>query len=185
MGKVDYDADDFDISMMEEETADLMELRFLNKNNASFSRTQGGFVALEYGGKSFERVWFYRTFPFTEPDHYISVRESDEKAREIGVIKDLKKDVSKEEEVMISEQLELRYFTPVIKKINNIKEEYGFAYFDVKTKEGTCKFTANGNSVVHLSETRILITDLDGNRFEIPDIRKLSVGELKKLDLFL
>jgi hypothetical protein len=39
--------------------------------------------------------------------------------------------------------------------------------------------------VVHLSETRILISDVDENRFEIPDVMKLSAGERKKLDLFL
>ena len=39
--------------------------------------------------------------------------------------------------------------------------------------------------MVHLSETRILISDVDENRFEIPDVMKLSAAERKKLDLFL
>ncbi|HWT26300.1 MAG TPA: DUF1854 domain-containing protein [Mobilitalea sp.] len=184
----DFNSDDFDIAQMEEQSADLLVLRFLNKENAAFTRTQGGFVALEYEGKMYERVGLYRTFPFTDPEHYISVREADEKAREIGVIKDLKANVTKEEVRMITEQLELRYFTPIIKKVNDIKEEYGYAYFDVKTNYGVCKFTIQmngGGSVFHLSEYRILITDLDGNRYEIPDLLKLSAGELKKLDLFI
>ena len=42
-----------------------------------------------------------------------------------------------------------------------------------------------GSDVVHLSETRILITDIDENRFEIPDVTALTPGERKKLDLFL
>jgi hypothetical protein len=42
-----------------------------------------------------------------------------------------------------------------------------------------------GDSVINLSDTRLLITDLDGNRFEIPDITRLTPAELKKLDLFL
>ena len=42
-----------------------------------------------------------------------------------------------------------------------------------------------GGSVVHLSEERILITDLDGNRYEIPELSKLTALELKKLDLFI
>jgi len=39
--------------------------------------------------------------------------------------------------------------------------------------------------VVNLSDTRLMITDLDKNRFEIPDIGALTPIELKKLDLFL
>lgn len=179
--------EDFDLAKMEEQSVDLLELRFLVKDNARFKKTEGGFVSLEYAGQFYDRVGVYRTFPFTDPDHYISIREVDEKAREIGVIKDLKSDVTKEEAAMLLEQLEIRYFTPVIKKIYNIKEEYGYAYFEVKTNFGKCKFTIHmsGGSVVHLSEERILISDLDGNRYEIPDLNKLTAIELKKLDLFI
>jgi hypothetical protein len=183
----DLEIEDFDMTQMEEQSADLLELRYLNKENTKFTKTPGGFVALEYNGKTYERVGIYRTFPFTDPNSYISIREADEKAREIGVIKDLVGDVAKDVVDILNEQLALRYFTPVIQKINEIKEEYGYAYFEVKTNFGACKFTIhmNGGSVVHLSENRILITDLDGNRFEIPDLDKLTAAELKKLDLFL
>lgn len=55
------------------------------------------------------------------------------------------------------------------------------------TDFGQCRFTIHmsGGGVVHLSDVRIMITDIDGNRFEIIDVTKLSAGELKKLDLFL
>ena len=42
-----------------------------------------------------------------------------------------------------------------------------------------------GSSIIHLSDTRILISDIDENRFEIPDVDQLTAGERKKLDLFL
>lgn len=179
--------EDFDITRMEEQSEDLLQLRLLHKENARFTRTPGGFVALEYDGRSYDRVGVFRTFPFTDPDHYISIRESDEKAREIGVIQDLRADITAEEADILTEQMELRYFTPVIRRIHDIKEEYGYAYFHVTTGFGECKFTTqmSSGSVVHLSEDRILITDLDGNRYEIPDVNQLPAGELKKLDLFI
>ena len=67
------------------------------------------------------------------------------------------------------------------------KEQHGFAYWDVETKQGRCRFTIrlNSNSVIYLDDVRLLITDLDENRFEIPDYTRLSGRELKKLDLFL
>lgn len=187
MGDSNFYSEDFDLTQMEEQSVDLLELRYLSKENARFTKTVGGFVALEYDGRKYERVGIYRTFPFTDPGHYISIREADEKAREIGIIKDLWTDMTEEAARMLEEQMKLRYFTPVVKKINDIKEEYGFAYFNVITDFGTCKFTIqmNSGSVVHLTEDRILIMDLDGNRYEIPDVNQLSISELKKLDLFI
>lgn len=171
---------------MEELSKDILELRYLNKDNCTFKSTPGGFVSLEFGDKTYDRVNIYRTFPFTKPNEYISIRETDEKAREIGIIKSLE-DISKEQRALLEEQLRVRYFTPIIKKVIDIKDEYGYAYFDVLTDYGTCRFTISmgGGSVIPLTDTRYLITDLDGNRFEIPDLTKLTPTELKKLDLFI
>lgn len=185
--------EEFNLEQMEAETEAMLRLRFLTDENAKFSRTPGGFVALEIpdgeDGKpeKYDRIRVVRSFPFTSPNTYISIRTTEEKSREIGIIKDIAKDVSKETRKMLEEQMNLRYFTPIITKINDIKEEYGHAYWDVDTNEGPCRFVIymNSSSVVSLSDVRLMVTDLDGNRFEIPDYTRLSAGELKKLDLFL
>ena len=185
--------EEFDLAQMEVETEAMLRLRYLNAENATFARTPGGFVSLDIENKEavspehYDRVRVVRSFPFTAPNTYISIRTTEEKSKEIGIIKDITKDVSKETRKMLEEQMNLRYFTPVITKINDIKEEYGHAYWDVVTTEGPCKFVIymNSSSVVSLSDVRLMISDLDGNRFEIPDYTKLTSGELKKLDLFL
>ena len=183
----DLYAKEFDLEQMEAETEAMLALNYLNSQNSTFLRTEGGFVSLDYNEKHYDRVQVFRTFPFTGKDLFISIREADEKAKEIGVIYDLNKDVEKETREMLLEQMALRYFTPIITKIKNVKEEYGFAYFDVDTDHGACKFAIHmsGNAVIHLTDTRLLITDLDENRFEIPDIRKLTGKELKQIGLFL
>ena len=171
---------------MKAQSEDLLELRHITKDNAVFKRTKGGFVSLEYAQKKYERVLVYRTFPMSEPENYISIREADEKAREIGMIEHLS-ELDEDTQDMLREQLKLRYFKPQIIKINDVKDEYGFAYFNVQTDFGPCRFTIQmgGDSVVSLTDTRIIITDLDGNKFEIPDLDKLSTSERKKLDLFI
>ena len=171
---------------MKAESADLLELRYLTKENAKFERTEGGFVKLTYKDKTYDRVSVYRTFPVTMPDDFISIREANEKAREIGVVEKLSV-LDSETEKMLKEQLDLRYFTPEITKIFDIKTEYGYGYFHVMTTYGECRFTIHngGSSVISLTDTRIVINDLDGNRFEVPDITKLTVAERKKLDLFI
>ncbi|MBO5177478.1 MAG: DUF1854 domain-containing protein [Lachnospiraceae bacterium] len=178
--------EEFDEEKMKAESADLLELRYLTKENAKFERTPGGFVTLTYKDKTYDRVGVYRTFPVTMPEEFISIREADEKAREIGVIEKLSA-LDPEQAKMLKEQLDLRYFTPEITKIFDIKTEYGYGYFHVMTTYGECRFTIHngGSSVVSLTDTRIVINDLDGNRFEVPDIMKLTVAERKKLDLFI
>ena len=173
---------DHSLDDIAKETEEMLKIRYLHKDNAVFARTPGGFVSLDYDGKHYDRVSVYRAFPFTDPEKYISIRESDEKAKEIGMVEDLK-DLDPDAAAMLLEQIGIRYFTPVITKIIDIKDEYGYAYFDVVTDRFTIHM--NSSSVVRLTDTRLLISDLDGNRFEIPDMTKLTPGELKKLDLFI
>lgn len=180
------DLQEFDEEALKKESEDLLQMRFLNGQNAVFSRTGGGFVALSFGDKKYERVGVYLTFPLTDPEAFISIREADEKAREVGIIEKLE-DLPKDQQEMIREQIRLRYFMPVITKILDIKDEYGYAYWHVMTSFGACRFTTqmSGDAVISLSDVRLLVTDIDGNRYEIPDFSKMGIGEKKKLDLFI
>lgn len=178
--------EDFQLSQMEKETEEMLRVRYLNDENAVFQRTGTGFLSLKIGEEFYPRVVVVRMFPFSDKDEFISVRTAEERSREIGIVEKMSQ-VSRETAEMLEEQLTLRYFTPVIKKIIKIKDEYGFAYWNVVTDHGACNFTIRmgGNSVIHLSDVRILIMDIDENRFEIPDINELTPAERKKLDLFL
>jgi len=164
----------------------MISTRLLTDANVRFTKTEGGFLSLKTDDKEYARVKVLRLFPFTDPDRYISVRDHNDKDREIGVIEELSK-MSKETQERIREQLSLYYFTPQITKIYSIKDEYGYAYFHVLTDAGECKFAINmgASAVVRLSETRLLITDLDENRFEIRDVTKLTQKEQRRLDLFM
>lgn len=180
------DLEEFDEEALKKESDELLEMRLLTKDNARFARTGGGFVSLKYNGREYARVGVYLTFPLTEPEEYISIRESDEKAKEIGLIEKLT-DLEKDQQEMIREQIKLRYFMPVITRVLDVKDEYGYAYWNVLTSFGACRFTTrmSGDSVIFLGDNRLMVTDIDGNRYEIPDFYKLSVIERKKLDLFI
>lgn len=179
-------SEDFQLEQMEKETEEMLRVRYLNDENAVFERTGTGFLSLKVGEEFYPRVSVVRMFPFSDKDEFISIRTAQERSREIGIVEKLSQ-VSSETAKMLEEQMALRYFTPVIQKIIKIKDEYGFAYWTVVTDHGACNFTIRmgGNSVIHLSETRILILDIDENRFEIPDVNKLTPAERKRLDLFL
>lgn len=185
-GGPEGEPEDFQLEQMEQETEEMLRVRYLNKENAIFERTGTGFLSLTVGEEFYPRVQVVRMFPFSDKDRFISVRTTDEHSKEIGIVERLE-ELDQETVRMLEEQLTLHYFTPVIEKVLKIKDEYGFAYWNVVTNHGPCNFTIRmgGNSVIHLSDSRILIMDIDENRFEIPDVNKLTPGERKKLDLFL
>ena len=131
------DLQEFDEEALKKESEEVLQMKFLTAENAVFSRTEGGFLALKFGDKEYERVGVYLTFPLTNPEEFISIRETDEKAKEIGVIRSLK-DMKKDVQEMVQEQIRLRYFLPVIRKVMDVKDEYGYAYWHVMTDFGVC-----------------------------------------------
>ncbi len=180
------DLEEFDEEELKKESEELLETRFLTKENAVFSRTDGGFVSLKTDDKEYKRVGFYLTFPLSNPDEYISVREADEKAKEIGIVENISV-LDRDQQEMLKEQIRLRYFMPVITKITDVREEYGYAYWQVETTFGVCRFTTrmSGDVVIPLGGSKYLVKDIDGNRYELQNFEALSVQEKKRIDLFM
>ena len=166
---------------------EMFTINYITGDNAVFERTSGGFLAMRFNGEYYSRVQPYRAFPFTDPEKYISIRSGNgNESREVGIIKTLA-EMPEKYRSLIEEQLELRYFMPEIIRIHSIREEYGYSYWDVTPDRGECRFTTNmsAGTAVSLSEIRMIIKDVDDNRFEIKDIGKLSASELKMLDIYL
>lgn len=162
--------------------ADYVDIRYLTPKNSRFEGTAGGFLRLTLDdGTTYTRVGLYRTFPFTLGDRYVSVRDVDEK--EIGMIED-PSDFPKDVATLLREELDRRYFTPEIRSIENIKEEFGYAYWEVQTDAGPRRFTVRDmqQNLILLTETRLLVIDVDGNRFEIPDYRELNLKGRKLIE---
>ncbi|MCI8554700.1 MAG: DUF1854 domain-containing protein [Clostridiales bacterium] len=169
----------------------LIAIHPLTADNAVFCRTGGGFVSLTYTSpdgevKQYPRVAVHRCFPFSDPDHYVSIREPEAGGKEIGLVEDLAA-LPPHTQELLNEQLALRYFVPRIEKIRSIREEYGYSYWEVTTDHGACRFTVRmgGGSVYSVGGSRYMINDIDGNRFEIPDLYRLTAREIRELDPFI
>ena len=67
------DLQEFDEEALKKESEELLEMRFITKENARFERTGGGFISLKFGDREYSRVGVYLTFPLTEPEEYISI----------------------------------------------------------------------------------------------------------------
>ena len=135
-----------------------------------------------------ERIFLSRAFPFDMPYEYISVLDRDKK--EIGFIRSLD-DFDEPERTLLKNELETKYYTPVIKRILQVKERYGFSYWKCECEFGEKSFTLRDTfrSIIkaHTNDDRerIYILDIDGNRYEIPDVEKLDRMSYKKIELYL
>ena len=106
--------------------------------------------------------------------------------KEIGIIRDIKV-FSENEQDYILDELQRKYFVPVIELIHAVKERYGYAYCDVKTNIGRIKFTVHDahRNIIKATDDRILIADVNGNRYEIPSLRAFDIRSLRKIELYL
>lgn len=175
----------------------------LSPENARFFRSNGGLISLELSHKgeknedgsdkeneTFERVVIIRSFPVSNPDEYISIREPSTKRRgngaEIGMIRNIT-DFDESTILLLKEELDRRYFTPEILKIYSLKEKFGYSYIDAKTSAGKITFVLNNpySNFRKLENGSVLISDMDGNCFIIPNPDTLDKASLKKIEIYL
>lgn len=185
---------------MAESYLDLADIVYLTPENAVFSHTKNGFPAMRAflppvtddlteeklppAWQEFGRVQFHRAFPFDAPDEYISVLDMD--GKEYGIIRNLS-DFEGETRSLIQKELDRKYLCPTITKITSLKDKLGFSYWDVETDCGNRSFTMQDTyrNMFHNSENGIILTDVDGNRFAIPDVLALDSKSYRKIELYL
>lgn len=185
---------------MAESYLELADMTYLTPQNAIFSRTANGFPVMRAflppktddleeekrppEWQDLGRVQFHRAFPFDAPEEYISVLDED--GGEYGIIRALS-DFTGEARELIEAELARKYLSPTITKICSLKDKLGFSYWDVETDCGKRSFTMRDTyrNLFHSSENGIVLTDVDGNRYEIPDVLKLDPSSYRKIELYL
>ncbi len=171
---------------------EVVAVRYITKDNAKFEKN-GDFIRMTAAlpdddgnteQKTYDRIFLHRAFPFDFPYAYISVLDGDSK--EIGIIQEIDA-LGEENAAMLRAELDRKYYTPVIRQILSVKDKFGYSYWKVKTDEGEIEFTCRDtfSSLLKVGGTRIFVNDIDGNRFEIPDLEALDRRSFKKIELFL
>ena len=142
-------------------------LRFIDRG-ASLRLTVDGEV-------SYLDVEVIRLFPLSEPERYLSVRGNDK--QEICVIRRLA-DLDPENRRLVLQELERRYLMPIVKSVVNVKERFGVAEWEVETNRGRRTFAMRNlhESIIQLSPDRCLLSDVDGNRYDVRDLRQLDAA---------
>jgi hypothetical protein len=143
----------------------------------------GRLVLIDADGKRHVGVEPVRAFPLTDPGLWISL--CDPHGREIVSIESLE-DLSPSIRQVLEEELALREFTPIIQRIVRLSGEISPSDWDVETDRGATRFTLDSeDDVRRISAHRVLITDSQKLRYQVPDIRRLDVSSRRILERFL
>lgn len=145
----------------------------LDPSKVRFSR-HGSSLRLTLEGDCCHRqVTVLRAFPWSSPDRYLSLVDGSDK--EIGILVD-PAPLPDEDRQLLQEALRRRYFVPRVLRILGAKERFGTVDWEFETDRGPCHLTTRnlGESVHRPSPGRILFTDVDGNRYDVPEFEALD-----------
>ncbi len=165
---------------------EIADIRLLTPENSEIL-LEGDFpvlILLENGLRTrVGTVEVKRAFPFEKPEEFIVL--ADEDGKDQGFIRSLSQRRESEKDILRKE-LARRYFMPLIRRILKITDRFGFSYWKVETDGGIIEFSVRDTykSIIRPDE-RMIITDADGNRFQIPDVNALDKRSRKKIDLYL
>ena len=119
---------------------------------------------------SVKPVW---AAPLSHPNAYLALMNG--KGEEITVVQD-PQDLPPASRTAVERELGRRYLTATVQTILHARQEYGATYWTVATDRGERDFVTQSlqENAQWFSETHLLLLDVDGNRFEIPNISALD-----------
>lgn len=126
------------------------------------------------GEKSYHTVKPVWAAPLSRTNQYLCLLDS--KGNEIVMLKD-PTTLSPDSWEAVQQELRRRYMTAQVEEITEARVEYGATYWSVGTNRGPRDFVTQSlqENAQWLSATHLLLIDVDGNRFEIPDVNSLDV----------
>lgn len=111
--------------------------------------------------------------PLTRPGKYLALLNG--KGEEITTLVD-PSELDAESKKAVDEELHRRYLTATVHRIIHAKSEFGAGYWHVVTDRGERDFVTQSlqENAQWLSPVHLMLIDVDGNRFEIPDVSALD-----------
>lgn len=117
-----------------------------------------------------ERV--HLPFPLTSGNRFVLLRGPE--GKDVGILEDYYL-LDQASQAALKDALDEAYFIPQVRTVYSIAEQFDVLNWDVETDRGRRRFEVRGrHNVRPLDGRRILIKDVDGNRYEIPDFERLD-----------
>jgi hypothetical protein len=122
--------------------------------------------------------------PLSRPGRHLAL--VDEKGEEVVMLEGPQA-LAPESRAAVTEELRRRYLTAIVTRIVEARNEFGAQYWTFDTDRGVREAVTQNlqDNAIFFSETRILLLDVDANRFEFPDVRQLDPRSRKMLATIL
>lgn len=142
----------------------------------------GRLVLVDADGRRHEGVTPIRSFPLSDPEHWISI--CDASNRELVCIANPQNLPTKTRETL-TVALAKNEFMPIIQRI--VHATHGEpAEWHVHTNRGERTFVLKGEDDIRvLHDGRLIVTDSDGVRYFLNDIRSLDAHSRRTLERFM
>jgi len=168
---------------------DLSDLGIMDLSQGEFYTADGGFTGLKYKGEDYKHIVLRRIMPIDQPLHYISVADQDNK--EICILKAVA-DLEPVQRDIVERELDNRYYSPQVLDIMSVKDKLGYVYMEMRlrNKQGkeydkSCAVKDVSRNIRMLSSNSVIIFDVDGNRYVVPNLGQLNKQSLRRLDSYL
>jgi hypothetical protein len=125
-----------------------------------------------------------RVFPLSNPTEYFSLQDG--LGKEVGVLRGTDGLDARSRE-LLDEEIDRRYFTPLISRIDKLKQDAGMWKFSVQTQRGATEFYVRNwrDSAHEIEAGRWLVWSVDGQRFEIPRMDTMDERSVALLEQLL
>jgi hypothetical protein len=141
----------------------------------------GDSVVLYLGENRIPLAVMLGCFPLQAPGKMVALY--DRQGREVGILTDAT-ELETAQKRIVYQELERSYFMPVIQEIRRVEKEPGVWTWDVLTDRGARTFDVRKpkQNIRKLDGNRLVIHDVDGNRYDIPDWTQLPEDSRQYLE---
>lgn len=125
-----------------------------------------------------------RLFPLSNSEHHLSLQ--DREGNEVGIIASFE-GMDPESRQVFAEDLDRRYFTPILERLDEVEAQRGMWRFTGHTQRGPVEFWVRNwrDSSHELSPNRWQILSVEGQRYEIEDLEALDDKSQRLLEQLL
>jgi hypothetical protein len=150
-----------------------MQFEYLDPKQVKLEVSPDGTVRAFLPESCALEVQVLRAFPLSHERHYITLRDG--KGIELGMVESLD-ELEASSRAIAENELKRRYFLPKITAIISASEHFGSSQWEVETDRGPRNLSTGvvNEAISEIEPGRYLITDVGGNRFEIPQLAALD-----------
>ena len=144
---------------------------------------KGQYVLKRPGQDDVTDVRVRRSFPWSNPRQFISIRNSE--GKELLLIENLD-DLPPDTRRAVEEAIADASFIPTIRRIDDIDIRFGHQEWRVQTDRGPAEFRVQEREDIRfLGDGRFSVKDADGNVYELPRLDQLDDYSRRKLEVLL